>query len=146
MSFADAQPALSTGAVDGQENPLSVFVGAKMWTLNQRFLTLWGYTADPLVFVVNKEVWESWTPADREAVRQAAIQAGAENVAAARKGIAGDDTEILKQIASQGVTVTRLSEDQRKAFQAATKAVYDKWAQQVGPDLVKAAESAIAKR
>jgi TRAP-type transport system periplasmic protein len=146
MSFADAQPALSTGAVDGQENPLSVFVGAKMWTLNQRFLTLWGYTADPLVFVVNKEVWESWTPADREAVRQAAIQAGAENVAAARKGIAGDDTEILKQIASQGVTVTRLSEDQRKAFQAATKSVYDKWAQQVGPDLVKAAEAAIAKR
>ena len=146
MSFADAQPALSTGAVDGQENPLSVFLGAKMWTLNQKFLTLWGYTADPLVFVVNKEVWESWTPADREAVRQAAIQAGAENVAAARKGIAGDDTELLKQIASHGVTVTRLTEDQRKAFQTATKAVYDKWAQQVGQDLVRAAESAIAKR
>ena len=54
MSFADAQPALSTGAVDGQENPLSVFVGAKMWTFNQRFLTLWGYTADPLVFVVEQ--------------------------------------------------------------------------------------------
>ena len=33
MSFADAQPALSTGAVDGQENPLSVFMGAKLWTL-----------------------------------------------------------------------------------------------------------------
>ena len=59
---------------------------------------------------------------------------------------AGDDTELLKQIASHGVTVTRLTEDQRKAFQTATKAVYDKWAQQVGRDLVKAAETAIAKR
>jgi len=146
MSFADAQPALSTGAVDGQENPLSVFVGAKMWTLNQQFLTLWGYTADPLVFVVNKEVWESWTPADREAVRQAAIEAGAENVAAARKGIAGNDTEILKQIEAQGVTVTRLTAEQRKAFESATRPVYDKWAQQIGRDLVKAAETAIAKR
>jgi len=133
MSFADAQPALSTGAVDGQENPLSVFVGAKMWTLNQKFLTLWGYTADPLVFVVNKEVWESWTRADRDAVRQAAIEAGAENVAAARKGIAGNDTEILKQIEAQGVTVTRLTPEQRKAFESATRAVYDKWAQQIGP-------------
>lgn len=146
MSFADAQPALSTGAVDGQENPLSVFMGAKLWTLNQKFLTLWGYTADPLVFVVNKEVWESWTPADREAVRQAAIQAGAENVTASRKGIAGSDTEVLKQIEAAGVTVTRLTPAQIKVFQTASKPVYDKWADQVGRDLVKAAETAIAKR
>jgi tripartite ATP-independent transporter DctP family solute receptor len=146
MSFADAQPALSTGAVDGQENPLSVFTAAKMWTLNQKFLTLWGYTADPLIFVVNKEIWESWTSADREAVRQAAIQAGAENVAAARKGIAGNDTEVLKQIEAQGVTVTHLTPAQVKAFQAASKPVYDKWAEQVGRDLVKAAEASIAKR
>jgi tripartite ATP-independent transporter DctP family solute receptor len=146
MSFADAQPALSTGAVDGQENPLSVFVAAKMWTLNQKFLTLWGYTADPLIFVVNREVWESWTPADREAVRQAAIEAGKENVTDARKGIAGNDTAVLKQIEGQGVTVTRLTADQRKAFQTAAKPVYDKWASQIGPDLVKSAETAIAKR
>jgi tripartite ATP-independent transporter DctP family solute receptor len=146
MSFADAQPALSTGAVDGQENPLSIFVGAKMWTLNQKFLTLWGYTADPLIFVVNKEVWESWTPADREAVRQAALQAGAENVVAARKGIAGADMEVLKQIEAQGVTVTRPKPDQIKAFQAASKPVYDKWAAQIGHDLVKAAETSIARR
>jgi tripartite ATP-independent transporter DctP family solute receptor len=146
MSFADAQPALSTGAVDGQENPLSVFVGAKMWTLNQKFLTLWGYTADPLIFVVNKEVWESWTPADRQAVQQAAIQAGAENVIEARKGIAGNDTTVLKQIEGQGVTVTRLTADQRKAFQSASKPVYDKWAEQIGRDLVKAAEASIGKR
>jgi tripartite ATP-independent transporter DctP family solute receptor len=146
MSFADAQPALSTGAVDGQENPLSVFVGAKMWTLNQKFLTLWGYTADPLIFVVNKEVWESWTPADRQAVQQAAIQAGAENVIEARKGIAGNDTTVLKQIEGQGVTVTRLTADQRKAFQAASKPVFDKWAEQIGRDLVKAAEASIGKR
>jgi len=146
MSFADAQPALSTGAVDGQENPLSVFAGAKMWTLNQKFLTLWGYTADPLIFVVNKEVWESWTPADRRAVQQAAIQAGAENVIEARKGIAGNDTTVLKQIEGQGVTVTRLTADQRKAFQTASKPVYDKWAQQIGRDLVNAAEASIGKR
>jgi TRAP-type transport system periplasmic protein len=146
MSFADAQPALSTGAVDGQENPLSVFVAAKMWTLNQKFLTLWGYTADPLIFVVNREVWASWTPADREAVRQAAIEAGKENVADARKGIAGNDTAVLKQIEGQGVTVTRVTADQRKAFQTAAKPVYDKWAAQIGPDLVKSAETAIAKR
>ena len=146
MSWADAQPALASGAVDGQENPLSVFVGAKLATVGQKHLTLWHYVADPLIFVVNKQVWASWTPADREAVRQAAIQAGRENVEKARKGIAGNDNAVLKQIEASGVTVTNLTAEQRAAFVQATRPVYDKWAKTIGADLVKKAEGAIAKR
>jgi len=76
MSWADAQPAFASKAVDGQENPMSIFTAAKLHNVGQKFVTMWGYVADPLIFVVNKEVWESWTPADREIVRQAAIDAG----------------------------------------------------------------------
>src|SRR5436190_1341977 len=36
MSWADAQPALSTGAVDGQENPLTIFTVAKLHTVGQK--------------------------------------------------------------------------------------------------------------
>ncbi len=146
MSWADAQPALASGAVDGQENPLSVFVAAKLPTVGQKYLTLWHYVADPLIFVVNKQVWNSWTPADREAVRQAALQAGRENVEKARKGIAGNDNAVLKQIEASGVTVTQLTPAQRDAFVQATRPVYDKWAKTIGADLVKKAEASIAKR
>ncbi|MBP2228373.1 tripartite ATP-independent transporter DctP family solute receptor [Azospirillum agricola] len=146
MSWADAQPALSTGAVDGQENPLTIFTAAKLPTLGQKHLTLWGYVADPLIFVVGKGVWESWSKEDQEAVRAAAIQAAAEEVAISRKGIAAGDDSLLKEIAGQGVEVVQLTPDQQKAFQKATQAVYDKWAKQIGPDLVKTAEGAIAKR
>lgn len=146
MSWADAQPALASGAVDGQENPLSVFVAAKLPTVGQKYLTLWHYVADPLIFVVNKQVWNSWTPADREAVRQAALQAGRENVEKARKGIAGNDNAVLKQIEAAGVTVTQLNPAQRDAFVQATRPVYDKWTKTIGADLVKKAEAAIAKR
>ena len=51
MSWADAQPALSTGAVDGQENPLTIFTVAKLHTVGQKYVTLWHYVADPLIFV-----------------------------------------------------------------------------------------------
>ncbi|MBP2295591.1 DctP family TRAP transporter solute-binding subunit [Azospirillum rugosum] len=146
MSWADAQPALSTGAVDGQENPLAVFVAAKLPTLGQKHLTLWGYVADPLIFVVNKEVWASWSKEDQEAVRAAAVQAAAEEIAISRKGITAQDDSLLKDIAAQGVEVVQLTPDQQKAFQAATKAVYEKWAKQIGPDLVKSAETSIAAR
>ncbi|MCB2005448.1 MAG: DctP family TRAP transporter solute-binding subunit [Rhodoferax sp.] len=146
MSWADAQPALSSGAVDGQENPMSVFTAAKMHTIGQKHVTMWGYVADPLVFVVNKEVWASWTPADQAIVRQAAIDAGKEEIAIARKGLIEADKPLLKEIAALGVTITQLTPAEREAFVKATRPVYDKWKSQIGADLVNTAEKAIAAR
>ena len=146
MSWADAQPAMASGAVDGQENPLSIYTAAKLYTVGQKYLTLWGYIADPLIFVVNKEVWNSWTPADREAVRQAAIEAGKEQVVLARKGLVEADKPLLKEIASHGVSITQLSPAEREAFVKATRGVYDKWKGQIGAELVSQAEKAIAAR
>ena len=144
MSWADAQLALATKAVDGQENPLSVFSAAKLHTLGQNHLTLWGYMTDPLIFVVNKQVWANWTEADRKAVRAAAEQAGAENLIAARQGISPGDDAALKAIEKSGVTITQLTPEQRKAFKDVTRPVFDKWAATIGKDLVKKAETAIA--
>jgi tripartite ATP-independent transporter DctP family solute receptor len=39
MSFADLQPALSTGAVDGQENPVNLFLAFRMESLAQKHLS-----------------------------------------------------------------------------------------------------------
>lgn len=146
MSWADAQPALSSGAVDGQENPMSIFTAAKLHTVGQKHVTMWGYVADPLVFVVNKEIWASWTPADQAIVRQAAIDAGKEQIAIARKGLADADKPLLKDIAALGVTITQLSPAERDAFVKATRPVYAKWKPQVGNELVAKAEKAIETR
>lgn len=146
MSWADAQPAMASGAVDGQENPQSVFAAAKLYTVGQKFVTTWGYVADPLIFVVNKQIWESWTPADREIVRQAAIDAGKQEVALARKGLAEPGAPAWKEMEAHGVKVTHLSPAEHDAFRKATAKVYDKWKKQIGADLVGKAEAAIAKR
>ena len=146
MSWADAQPAFASGAVDGQENPISVYQAAKLHTVAQKHITMWGYVNDPLIFVVNKEIWNSWTPADREAVRQAAIEAGKEEIAIARKGMVEEGKPLLKDIAANGVTITQLSAAERDAFVQTTRPVYAKWKGQIGADLVNAAEKAIAAR
>jgi tripartite ATP-independent transporter DctP family solute receptor len=146
MSWADAQPAFASGAVDGQENPLSIFTAAKLHNVSQKHVTMWGYVADPLIFVVNKEIWASWTPADQAIVRQAALDAGKQEIALARKGLVEADQPLLKEIAGLGVTVTQLSPAERDAFVKATRPVYDKWKNTVGVDLVKAAETSIAAR
>lgn len=146
MSWADAQPALASGAVDGQENPLTIFTAAKLHTVGQKNVTLWGYVADPLIFVVNKEVWESWTPEDRKVVREAAIEAGKYCIELARDGMTGANPPILKTIEGFGVKVVKLSDQERNAFRKATKPVYDKWSKQIGADLVKKAEASVAAR
>lgn len=146
MSWADAQPALASGAVDGQENPLFMFTVLKMHTVGQKYVTTWGYMADPLVFVVNKDIWASWTPADQAIVRQAAIDAGKQEIALARKGLVEADKPVLKEIAGMGVTVTQLTSAEREAFVKATRPVYEKWKGQIGNDLVAKAEKAIAAR
>ena len=146
MSWADAQPALASGAVDGQENPLFLFTVLKMHTVGQKFVTTWGYVADPLIFVVNKDIWASWSKADQDIVRQAAIDAGKQEIEIARKGLTEADKPLLKDIAGMGVTVTNLSPAEREAFVQATRPVYTKWKATIGADLVNTAEKAIAER
>ena len=146
IKFSELYVALQQGVVDGQENPLSIFTAAKLHSVAQKNITLWGYVNDPLIFVVNKEIWNSWTPADREIVKQAAIDAGKEEIAIARKGVIEADKPLLKDISALGVTVTQLSPAERAAFVKATRPVYDKWKGQIGTDLVNMAEKAIAAR
>ncbi|MEJ8846819.1 DctP family TRAP transporter solute-binding subunit [Variovorax rhizosphaerae] len=146
MSWADAQPALASGAVDGQENPLFLFTVLKMQNVGQKYMTTWGNVADPLIFVVNKEIWASWTPADQAIVRQAAIDAGKQEIGLARKGLVEPGKPLLKEIEGMGVTVTQLTPAEREAFVKATRPVYAKWKGTVGADLVNKAEKAITAR
>ena len=129
MSWADAKPALSTGAVDGQENPLTIYTIAKMHQVEQNYVSLWHYVADPLIFAVNDDVWNDFTEEDQKIVRQAAQEAGAYGIELARKGLVGDDRSLIEEIEGYGVTVTELSDAER-----------------IGPDLVDMAEESIANR
>lgn len=137
MSWADTTAALASGAVDGQENPLAIFVAAKLQNVNQKFVTLWNYMNDPLIFVVNKDVWNSWTPADREIVRKAAVDAAKQQIALAR-------APLKQTVIDLGVGVSELTAAQNAEFVKITRPVYDKWAKEIGSDLVKTAEKAVA--
>lgn len=146
MSWADAQPALTTGAVDGQENPLTIYSVLKMHELGQTHVTLWGYVADPLIFAVNPAVFDSFTPEDQEILRQAAIDAGAYGIEVARKGLTEGDQSLIEQIKGYGVDVVTLTPEERQQFVDATRGVYDAWKPKIGADLVTMAEESIANR
>ena len=142
MSWADAKPALTTGAVDGQENPLSVFDVARIDQVGQEHVTLWNYMNDPLIFAANQQVWSTLSDDEKALLRETAVEAGAWEIAMTRE----QESERLAAIQERGVTVTDLSEEQHEAFVAATEGVYEKWVPRIGEDLVEAARSAIDAR
>lgn len=146
MSWADAQPALTTGAVDGQENPLTIYSVLNMQDLGQKNVTQWHYIADPLIFVVNQQVWDSFTPEDQAILRQAAVDAGAHGVDVARKGLTEGDQSLIDSIRGKSVDIVSLSDAERQTFVDATRPVYDAWKAKIGAELVDMAEQSIANR
>lgn len=142
MSWADAMPALTTGAVDGQENPLSVFSAARADRANQKYLTLWHYMNDPLIFGVSERVWKTIAEEDQAMLKLAAYDAGQWGIKKSRSELETTLTEIRER----GVEVNELTPEQHQAFVDNTQGVYDKWIPRIGEDLVEAAQKAIAER
>ncbi len=140
MSFADAQPALASGAVDGQENPLEVFLAAKIQTLGQKFVTKWNYSNDILLFAIAAPVWSGWTPADQTIVRGAAIDAAKQQTQLVRKLFAED----VEKVTALGVNVHVPSAPEMSDWQVATRRTYARWKAQVHPQLISKIEEIVA--
>jgi len=140
MSWADATPALASGAVDGQENPLEVFLAAKIHTLGQKFVTKWNYSNDILLFAIAGDIWKTWSAEDQKIVREAAIDAAKQQTKLVRDMFAAD----VVKVGELGVQVHIPTPAEMEQWQAACKPVFAKWKSQVGSDLVSKIEAVVA--
>ena len=71
MNWGDAQTAFQQGVVDGQENPVGVLIPVQIWQYN-KYVTMWNYLVDPLVFYWNKKQWQAFPPDIQKAMKEAA--------------------------------------------------------------------------
>lgn len=104
MSWAEVLIALQQGVIEGQENPIvGVIIPYKLWELGQRYLTVWNYVIDPLIFAASAQTWRTF-PADvQKAIQEAALEVARYQKALARAGM--DDGSALRYLSSQGVKV-----------------------------------------
>jgi len=141
MSWADAQPALASGAVDGQENPMELFLGLKVHTLGQKFVTKWNYSNDPLLIAIANPIWQSWSPQDQKIVREAAIDAARENIRTVREYFAKD----VEAVRALGVDVTVPTAAEMEQWQIACRRPYARWKAQINPGLISKFEEVVAR-
>jgi TRAP-type C4-dicarboxylate transport system substrate-binding protein len=139
MSWADAQPALASGAVDAQENPLEVFLAAKIHTLGQKYVTKWNYSNDILLFAIANDSWKTWSAQDQKIVRDAGQDAARQQIAIVRKLFAED----VDRVKALGVDVHLPTPAELGNWQITTRRVYARWKAQVNPGLIGKIEQVV---
>ncbi|WP_114972697.1 TRAP transporter substrate-binding protein [Rhodoferax ferrireducens] len=100
MAFPEVFTALQQGTVDGQENPLSVIMSAKLDQV-QKHLTLTGHVYSPGIFLMNKASFDKLSAADK----QAFLDAAKEGVKANRARVDEDDAKGVSELRSKGMNV-----------------------------------------
>lgn len=118
---ADLLPALERNEVNGQENPLATLHAAKLRAA-QKHLTLWDYAYDPLILLVNRDVWYSLSGPDQRLLREAARQA----MRHTRRLAAEADASLPAALEAEGMTVTRLKPIEKDALKVTAQAAVRK--------------------
>jgi tripartite ATP-independent transporter DctP family solute receptor len=139
MNFGQALTAFQQGTVDGQENPIALIIPYKLWELH-KYITLWRYAIDPLILAVSAKTWASLSLEDRNTLRE---------VGAVIMGLQKDEardapvkpTKIIELLQDMyGMEVVRPSPVEFEEFRHKTRAVYGKWAEEIGKELVGSVE------
>ena len=140
MVWAEALTAFRKGVVDAEENPVvGVIIPYEIGDYH-KYLTLWHYSYDALILSCNKDLWDTFPPEYQKLLKTCAMEAMDYQKSLARSGL---DESLRSLEQEKGVKITRLSPSQREAFRAQVRPVYEKYAKQVGWDLVKAFETAM---
>ena len=78
LSFSELYTALSTGAVDGQDNPLPSDISAKFYEVAP-YIAITNHVVDSIIPCINKDKWNSLTDAQKAAVKDAIAYAATVN-------------------------------------------------------------------
>jgi tripartite ATP-independent transporter DctP family solute receptor len=125
MAMQEVFTALQQGTVDGQENPLSVIMAAKLDQV-QKHVSLTGHVYSPAIFLMNKAAFDKLSPADQKVFLEAAKVA----VKANRARVDADDAMGVTYLRGKGMNVVETLD--KTKFVSALAPVYADFEKQFG--------------
>ncbi|QOY38345.1 TRAP transporter substrate-binding protein [Anaerobacillus isosaccharinicus] len=140
MAFTELFAAMQQGTVDGQENPYATIYLQKFFEV-QDHVSDTHHIYSPWVFLVSKAFFDGLTPEQQEIVTNAAYEAGAYQRNMNRETAA----EYLANLQAEGMTFTEITPEARQEMVDAVKPVIDRFADQIGRDVVDAVFQAVAE-
>ncbi len=132
MSYAEVFTALETRAVDGQENALIHMYANKIYEV-QKYITLTSHVYTPCAMVVSAKYWDTLTPEDQQALRQAALDA----MKFFRKGMKAADIDVADKLTARGVIIAPLPPAEIAVIRERVQPVVAKFSPMIGEEFVK---------
>lgn len=139
MPFTEVYTALEQKVIDGQENPFSVILTSKLHEV-QKYIGITNHMYNPQSLLMSKKVWDRLTKDEQKILADSAKEATAVERKYARDAADQAVVELKKT-----VEVTTLPPTEIAKIQAKLKPVIEKYSANVGPDLVKELQAALAK-
>lgn len=127
MAWPEVYTALQQGTIDGQENPLSILVTAKLWQV-QKHLALTSHVYSPTLLIASPALWSKLNAADRQLFMGAA-KAGA---AAQRERVTREAQTAVALLEKEGMAITR---PDTAEFRKALAPTFKKFEAQFGSDI-----------
>jgi len=131
MAWPEVIQGLQQGTIDGQENPMSVIVSAKLPEV-QKYLTLSRHVYSPALLIMSKRTFDKLNDADKKAVAEAAKVAAADM----RAWVDGVEAKAVADVKAAGMTVVEKVDT--AAFQTALAPAFDEYAKRFGKDKIDA--------
>lgn len=130
IAFNELITSLSTGAVDGQENPLAVIYHNRLFE-TQNYLAITNHVYNSMVNVMSKKVWDSMTEEQQTIVKEESVAAG--NYM--RELMIADNDALIEKLITEGMAVTY---PDRSLFAAEMDEAYTRIADVYGQENVDA--------
>ncbi|MBS4193075.1 DctP family TRAP transporter solute-binding subunit [Bacillus sp. FJAT-49705] len=134
FAFGELYTALQQKTYDAMEAPISLYYTNKFYEV-QNYLTLSGHVYASTILLMNNNFYKSLPKDLQELVVKASEEYRTEQRNLAQK----QDVEFLEKLKESGMKVNELTGEQREQFREAAKIVYDKYAPEIGEDLVNKA-------
>ena len=132
MAFSELFTALETGAVDGQENPVTTIQSSKFYEV-QPYLSLTRHVYSPWIVMASKKWWDTLSEDEQEAIRQAAVSSRAFE----RKDSRADSEKAMEALRAADMQINTVSPQELDRMRAKVQPVVEKFSKEYGEDLTR---------
>ena len=127
LPFPEVYAALEQGAIDGQENPVSVIAANKFWEV-QKNVAITNHQYNPQSVMFSKKVWDTLSAAEKKILEDAAVEATKSQREASRAALAAN-MDLLKK---NGMSLTQFAPAEVAKLRERMKPVIEKHSAALG--------------
>lgn len=140
LPYSELFSAMETGAVDGQENPVTTIESAKFYEV-QKYLTITRHVYSPWIVLASKAWWDQLSDDEHKILLEAAVASRDFE----RKDSREASLKSIDALKSHGMQVTELSPEELARLKEKAKPAADKFAADGGAEVLKDLQAAIAE-